>query len=330
MNNNPQISIVIPVKNGGPWLHDCLTAICSQTLFHRAEIIIIDSGSTDDSLSIIKKYPVRLYAIPAAEYDHGLTRNFGVRHCKGDYVVMTVQDAKATDNLWLQKLMDGFSAAENVAGVCGQQVVPHHRDKNPVDWFRPDAAPVTDVFTFTQDEYNALSSEQKKNACGWDNVTAMYKKAVLEKLPFQKIPYGEDAVWADEVLENGYTLVYNTAARVYHYHHEDPEFMFRRALTVMYFRYRHFGYLYQKHTQSPRAFLSELKTILTTKEIGIKEKWYWVTYNRWRRKALKKANTVFYEALGTSENELDNVHENLCGKPPVPAKARVEQKPQPV
>jgi rhamnosyltransferase len=326
LNTAPEISIVIPVKNGGPWLDDCLKAITSQTLFTKSEIIIIDSGSTDESLSIIKNYPVRLYTIPPHEYNHGLTRNFGVQFCKGEYVVMTVQDARATDNLWLQKLLDGFSAAENVAAVCGQQVVPHDKDKNPVDWFRPQSEPVIGVYKFSGNEYNELSPAAKKDACSWDNVTAMYRREVLELFPFQKISFGEDAIWANDVLKAGYSLVYNTGARVDHYHHEDWNFIFRRTLTVMYFRYKYFGYLHEGPTQTFRSLLSQVKTIWTTKDFSAQEKWFWIAYNRQRHKAIKKAHKVLTKALSESEETLDKVHKEFCGKPPVPLKAKTKFK----
>jgi rhamnosyltransferase len=90
-----KISVVIPVKNGEPWLDECIQGIMSQTLFNQTEIIAIDSGSTDGSLAILEKYPVRIYNLPPAEFNHGLTRNYGVQLCRGEYVVMTVQDAKA-------------------------------------------------------------------------------------------------------------------------------------------------------------------------------------------------------------------------------------------
>ncbi|MEO7534690.1 MAG: glycosyltransferase [Ferruginibacter sp.] len=324
LNTDPEISIVIPVKNGGPWLDDCLKAIINQTLFSQTEIIVVDSGSTDESLTIIKNYPVCLYTIPPHEYDHGLTRNLGVGFCKGKYVVMTVQDAKATDDLWLQKMLDGFSLTEKVAGVCGQQIVPHDKDKNPVDWFRPTTEAVTEVYGFSRNTYQNLSPEKKKAACSWDNVTAMYQREVLERFPFQKTSYGEDAVWANDVLKAGYTLVYNTAARVYHYHYEDWGFMFRRTLTVMYFRYKQFGYLYQKPKQSFRSFLSMVKQIVTTKDLTIKEKWHWIRYNAQRFNAIKKAHEVFFIALKSGEKTLDEVHNNYCGKSPVPLTPKMQ------
>src|SRR4051812_45617109 len=93
-NEAPKISVVIPVKNGAYWLDECIQGIMQQTLFHQTEIIAIDSGSTDRSVEILEKYPVRIYRILPADFNHGLTRNYGAQLSRGEYVVMTVQDAK--------------------------------------------------------------------------------------------------------------------------------------------------------------------------------------------------------------------------------------------
>jgi rhamnosyltransferase len=311
-----KISVVIPVKNGEPWLDECIQGIMSQTLFNQTEIIAIDSGSTDGSLAILEKYPVRIYNLPPAEFNHGLTRNYGVRLCRGEYVVMTVQDAKPVNELWLQNLLHGFSAAENVAGVCGSQVVPHESDKNPVDWFRPMSEPVMDIYSYrTPEEFHALTPEQKMRVCSWDDVTAMYKKTVLQDIPFQKINCSEDAVWAKEALLSGYTIVYNPAAKVYHYHHADRDFVFRRTLTVMHSRYRHFGFLYGRPKQNLRQQLSIIKTIFLSEPLTLKEKWGWVLYNRRQLKSWQKAYDVFTEALAESEAHLDAVHDKFCEHP---------------
>jgi rhamnosyltransferase len=153
-----KISVVIPVKNGASWLDACIQGIMSQTLFYKTEIIAIDSGSTDDSLAVLNKYPVRIYQIAPAEFNHGLTRNYGVELSRGEYVVMTVQDARPADDQWLEKLLKGFSVAENVAGVCGSQIVPHDRDKNPVDWFRPVSTPTINIYRYnTPEDFWALT-----------------------------------------------------------------------------------------------------------------------------------------------------------------------------
>lgn len=328
MHQRPKISVVIPVKNGTPWLDSSLTGIMKQSLFHQTEIVVIDSGSTDGTLALLKKYPVRVYSVPPSEFNHGLTRNYGVALSRGEYVVMTVQDATPADDLWLQKLLSGFSVAENVAGVCGSQVVAHSRYANPVDWFRPVGEPEIVVQRYDSPQaFHALTPLQKMRACGWDDVNAMYKRSALLQIPFRKISYGEDAVWAKEALLAGHTLVYKPEARVYHYHKEDEEYTFRRTLTVMHLRYRQFGCVYDRPVLTLRQHLSMIKVLLLRTSFGWRDKWKWYGYNRSQLRGQQKAWQVFCEALAKGDEALDAIHEKHCGKPPVPLKPENNHEP---
>ncbi len=58
------VSIIVLTKNGEKYLHSLLDGLRRQSLFERAEIIVIDSGSTDRTLQIIARYPVALTQIP--------------------------------------------------------------------------------------------------------------------------------------------------------------------------------------------------------------------------------------------------------------------------
>lgn len=297
-------------------MEDCLRGIMNQTLAAETEIIAIDSGSTDGSLAVLKKYRARLYCIRPEDFNHGLTRMYGAELSRGEYVVMTVQDAVAADDKWLENLLDGFAAGENVAAVCGSQIVPHHPDKNPVDWHRPWGKEQKKVYRFSSAAaFDALSPAEKKSACGWDDVTAMYKRSVLLRLPFQKTSCSEDIIWAKDALRSGYSLVYNPAAKVHHYHHGDKEFAFRRTLTVMHTRYKQFRFMYDRPQLSLRQLLSTVKTIAKSEPLTLKEKWGWFRYNLQQLKGEQKAFDVFSEALAQSEERLDEVHERYCGRP---------------
>lgn len=55
MNSNPKVSIIIPVYNTEKYLSRCLNSLVKQTL-HDIEIICINDGSEDNSLSILENY----------------------------------------------------------------------------------------------------------------------------------------------------------------------------------------------------------------------------------------------------------------------------------
>lgn len=316
-NTNKLISVVIPVKNGIRTLPECLEGIRKQTLYDQCEIIIIDSGSTDGTVEYLRKQKdVLLKEIPPETFNHGLTRSLGVSLAKGDFIVMTVQDATPVDGHWLEKLIRHFDDPE-VAGVCGQQVVPHHSDTNPHQWFRPVNPPKVQKVKFEfQEAYDRLSPEKKREACGWDNVNAIYHRDSLLRIPFRESFFAEDAQWAQDALRAGLTLVYDTSARVYHYHYQTFEYTYKRVLTQLYFAYKLFGYRQDNDFKSS----DYLKIFYRNFRYNAHPKWLW--HNFRLVSAKNKAFKDFYHWLIQGDACLDQHYQLACKTPPQGKTAR--------
>ena len=71
------VTIVIPTKNAGRLFEKVLKKVFAQETTYEYEVICVDSGSSDNTIEIIKKFPCKLYEIPASEFGHGKTRNYG-------------------------------------------------------------------------------------------------------------------------------------------------------------------------------------------------------------------------------------------------------------
>lgn len=87
-NANPIVSIIIPVYNVSEYLHECLDSVINQT-FSDIEIICVNDGSTDDSLSILQKYATednRIVIIDKSNGGLSSARNAGLELSKGKYV----------------------------------------------------------------------------------------------------------------------------------------------------------------------------------------------------------------------------------------------------
>ena len=65
---------------------------------------MVDSGSSPDSLEIVRRFPVRLHAIPPAEFNHGRTRDLGASLARGEHLVFLNQDAVPCSDDWLVTL----------------------------------------------------------------------------------------------------------------------------------------------------------------------------------------------------------------------------------
>ncbi len=316
----PSVSVIIPVKNEALKIKACIDGILQQSVpVH--EIIVIDSGSTDDTVAILKTYQkVTLMEISSTEFNHGETRNLGVQKASGDFVLLTVGDARPYNKSWIEEMLKGFTD-EEVAAVCGQQVVPHEMDKNPIEWFRPISEPELTRYQYKiAGSFESLSPIDKKKVCGWDDVTAMYRRDVLISLPYRKTSYAEDLLWCRDALIKGHAVVYNYAARVYHYHSESPEFMYKRTFTVLFYQYIAFQYIPSRFVLSVRRRISIVKHLLLNGEINLKGKIYWMRYNFNNQKSLKKAvkDFIYWQTLG--DLELEEKHRELCGQAPIPLK----------
>src|SRR4051794_2916488 len=87
------ISVLIPVHNGGGELARCLDAVMAQLVGDEIEVLVIDSGSTDDTVSIAEAHGARVHSVPHSDFHHGATRNLGAQLARGEIVVWTTHDA---------------------------------------------------------------------------------------------------------------------------------------------------------------------------------------------------------------------------------------------
>lgn len=94
MNNNPKISVIIPVYNTEKYLSKCLDSVINQTL-NDIEIIVVNDGSTDSSQDIIDLYTLKDTRIVSITKNNGGlsdARNFGIDKSKGDFLAFIDSD----------------------------------------------------------------------------------------------------------------------------------------------------------------------------------------------------------------------------------------------
>ena len=122
--NKDKISIVIPVFNGSRYIDECLDSVIHQT-YDNLEIIIVDDGSTDNSLEILRKWEmndsrIRLYH----NSNHGVsyTRNYAIEKCTGEFVVcVDCDDLVAKD--YVQYLFQLIKANNADMAVVGMNIL---------------------------------------------------------------------------------------------------------------------------------------------------------------------------------------------------------------
>lgn len=124
MIQSDSVSIIVPTFNGGHRISKCLEALISQTGGKRAEIIVVDDGSTDGTYGVVSAHPgVRVIrqenAGPAA------ARNRGANDAQGDILLFTDDDCVPNSD-WLLSMLAPF-ADPNVVGAKGVYMTRQHQ-----------------------------------------------------------------------------------------------------------------------------------------------------------------------------------------------------------
>jgi rhamnosyltransferase len=211
---NIEVSIVIPARNEGENIGQCLQAIDKQETPYTFEIIVIDSGSTDNTIDIVNKYPlVRLVQIEPGEFGHGKTRNLGAEMAKGHYIVFLNADAIPVNADWLNPLIGPLTRDKTMAGVFSRHV------------------PKDDCYLYmVRDLQNAMPGKKilrthagKMDFMLFSTVSAAVSKETWQQFPFDNdIIIAEDQDWAKKVLNNGKKILYEPASMVSHSHNYTP------------------------------------------------------------------------------------------------------------
>lgn len=90
----PKISVIVPVYNAEKYINRCIQSITAQ-VYNNWELILVNDGSTDDSLNIINNWcrtDPRIVVINEENSGPGIARNNGVKNASGEFVVFVDSD----------------------------------------------------------------------------------------------------------------------------------------------------------------------------------------------------------------------------------------------
>ena len=200
------VSIVIRTLNEAVYLDELLRSIDSQIKNdYEVEVILIDSGSTDGTLSIAESHFCRITFITKEQFTFGRSLNMGSDYAKGDILVYVSGHCVPTDNTWLMKLIEPIR--DGIAGYTyGRQV---GRDTTKYS--------ETKIFNKYYPEYSKIP--QNDYFC--NNANSAIDRAVWSKYKFDEQLTGlEDMELAKRYYKDQGKIAYISDACVYHIHNE--------------------------------------------------------------------------------------------------------------
>jgi rhamnosyltransferase len=199
-----RVSVVIRCHNEERHIGRLLSGILAQS-WPDVEIVVVDSGSTDATLSIVGRYPVKLVEIAPEEFSFGRALNIGCEAASGDVLVFASAHVYPVYRDWLETLAVPF-AEPDVALVYGKQRgderTKYAERRVFARWF-PDKG----------------TANQRHPFC--NNANCAIRRSVWQSISFDETLTGlEDIDWAKRALAAGWRLVYAPAAEIVHVHEE--------------------------------------------------------------------------------------------------------------
>ncbi len=197
----PFVSVVVPVYNGESTIKACLESTLALDYPHeKLEVIVVDDGSTDATLSILKPYPVRL--VPKKHGGYPSSMNAGIKESTGN-VVLIVDSDTYVERDYLLKVLEELK--DHKTGIVSGYVATK---PNAKFWAR--------VIGFeSEDRYDQMTSKYV------DFITStctVYRKEVFDQVGLfnEGLKRGSDEDLAQRASNAGWKIVLRKDAVCYH------------------------------------------------------------------------------------------------------------------
>ncbi len=256
--NGSAVSAVIPTLNPGDELAVLLSALKSQEGIESVELIVVDSGSNDQTVKLSREYGAKVIEIAPEDFSHSKSRNLGAEHANGHYLLFMTQDALPGSRHWLHEMISAARKYESVAVSCAET------PRADVDLFSLVNSWHHNHFLGLH-EGDRISSypppsdyEGFRKHCQLNNVACLIERAVFEKHKFCN-DYAEDLDLGMRLANAGHNLALLSSTRVIHSHNRNAYYHLRRAYVDTY-------YLAQSFSDLPLMQYLELDVL--REEIG--------------------------------------------------------------
>ena len=205
-------SLVIRAYNEARHLPRLLAGVTQQTL-KDVEIILVDSGSTDETVKIAESYGAKIVHLQPQEFTFGRSLNLGLQAATRELVAIASAHVYPVYPDWLERLLEPL-ADPAVALTYGKQrggeTTKYSEHQIFARWFPEKSEP--------------LPAQPFCN-----NANAAVRRSAWEKHPYDETVTGlEDLAWAVWAQSQGYGICYVAEAEIIHLHNETPKGVFNR------------------------------------------------------------------------------------------------------
>jgi rhamnosyltransferase len=198
------LSIVIRTFNEQQHIGRLLFGITQQTI-PDPEVILVDSGSTDDTVAVASHYPVNIVNISPADFTFGRSLNTGIAASSGDIIVIISAHCYPVYPDWLEQLIKPFNDA-NIGLTYGRQKAGETNYYSEHQFFR---------------KYFPENSVSQQSHPYSHNANAAIRRDLWVQQPYEENLTGlEDLAWSSWMMSEGFSIAYVAEAVVVHSHQE--------------------------------------------------------------------------------------------------------------
>lgn len=193
------MSVVVRVKNEAPAMSELLANLAAQTIADRSQVIVVDSGSTDGTVDVVRRADAQLIEIPPEDFTYGYALNLGCAEAEAPVIIALSAHAFPCDEHWLAHMLDVFED-ERVACACGYDRAP-------------------DGGELTEQVLQDAEHAHRYPRFGYSNASGAFRAALWRERPFREdMPASEDKEWALHWLDRGWLCLVDPALAVAHDH----------------------------------------------------------------------------------------------------------------
>lgn len=208
-----KVSIVIRCLNEEKHIGRLLSGIMVQT-WDDVEIIVVDSGSTDRTLDIVRRFPAQIVQIRPEDFSFGYALNRGCEKATGDVLLFASAHVYPVYQDWIARMVQPFTADPHIALVYGMQRGDHRNKYSEhqifARWF-PEESTMNQPHPFC------------------NNANCAIRRELWLEQPYDETLTGlEDLDWAKKVQEKGWRIAYVAEAPVIHVHEESWRSVYNR------------------------------------------------------------------------------------------------------
>lgn len=200
-------SIIIRSFNEEKHIGKLLKGIDLQTVRSSVEVILVDSGSTDNTVSIAKAMGAKVVNIKPEDFSFGRALNVGCEVAQGDFLLLASAHVYPVFDDWIEKMLAGFRN-EKIALVYGRQIGNDLSKYSELQLFK---------------KWFPAVSCYEQNIPFCNNANAVVRKSLWSEQSYDEQLTGlEDLYWATKIQDKGYVIAYEAYAPIVHVHEETP------------------------------------------------------------------------------------------------------------